>query len=194
MLKFYTLVVTLFLLGAVIVSVMVTVPGDVRAFQPPTPARPQRPGGAPAGPFIVPGQPQVTPPAPEQTPEGPVMVMIQLTAPALLQTLPDIMDEAPTVEAGLDMLRTERARLESIQQALIAQLTAPPYNARILATTVLLSNTIIVEVDAQMIAQIQQLPEVARVRRDRIGQLHTSPPDGGSPPPIGQPGLGPVLD
>ncbi len=187
-------VFTLLLISVMVVFVMAGYPGEARAFQPATPARPLRPVGPPPGPLVLPPPPGVTASAPLAIPEGPAVIVIQLAQPSLLEAVPGVMQDAATVEEGLDLLRTERARLFASQQALIVQLTAPPYHARILGTTILLSNTIIVEVDALLIPQIQQLPNVARVRIDRIGQLHTQPPGDGTPPPLGQPGLGPVLD
>jgi hypothetical protein len=120
---------------------------------------------------------------------GTVIVMVQLASSPLAEVGRQALREGLTLPEVLDRMRDERAALQNEQQTLVDRLTAPPYNARLVATTLLVSNTVVVEVDAQWIDAIRTLPGVLTARPERPGQLDPSMHEPGRPP-----GFGPHLD
>lgn len=119
--------------------------------------------------------------------EGRITVIIQLESAPLGEATLDAAGEELSSADFLARINAERAQLRQQQNSLIGVLTAPPYNGRVIGTTLLASNTIILEVDASLIQQIQALPGVAAVRPERIGTLDDSSPSVG-------PSFGPHLD
>lgn len=145
--------------------------------------------GADPGSFTMPSH--ISPPdAPFPGPvlTGPTVAIIQLTTPPLVTAFQQALRDTPSLSETLAMVRAAQANMNSIRQALIAQLTVPPFNARLISTTSIVTNTIIVEVDASLLPQIGTLPGVLTVRAERTGQL-----DDSSHQPPGGPSFGPVL-
>ncbi len=120
---------------------------------------------------------------------GNVVVIIQLASAPLADVGRQALREGLPLPQMLDRIRDERIVLEQEHQLLIDLLTAPPYNARLVATTLLVSNTLAVEVDARWIDTIRTLPGVLTVRPERQGQLDLPPQQPGRPP-----GFGPRLN
>lgn len=176
------LIVVLCLLGTAVTG---TILSAEEPLQPPRPTRPDRtPGG-----LELPAQPaQPTPPA--SFGPGLTQVTLQLQAAPLAAIFQRALRDGRTLPEALQAVRLHRAEAERARQALIAILVAPPFNARIIGSTMLASHTLIVEVDAALIPQIRALPGVLAVHRDQIVPL-----DGDSAPaPPGGPSLGPVLN
>lgn len=178
------LIATLCLLGMAFTGAILRAEDPL---QPPRPARPT-PGDRTPGGFDLPAPlPAVTPPA--QLGPGLVQVTIQLELPPLGAVMQAALQSSSTLPEALQIVREHRAQAERARQALIAILVAPPYHARILGSTVIVSHTLIVELDSALIPQVRALPGVRAVRPDRIVPL-----DGGAAPaPPGGPSLGPVL-
>lgn len=149
------------------------------------------PGGNPPQTFhLTPQYGNPPPDAAGQNPTGPATVIIQLAHPPLTITFQQTLQTTGSVEQAVLAVRNRRLQIDNAQQTLIERLTAPPFNARFVSATAVVSNTVIVVVDASFIPEIQELPGVVAVRRDRIATLDDTNP----PPPPGEPSLGPVLD
>ncbi len=149
------------------------------------------PGGSPPQTFQLTPQFVAPPPgAPGDVPIGPTTVIIQLVHPPLVVTFQQTLQDTGSVEQAILAVRDQRSQIDNAHQVLIEQLIAPPFNARYITATVLVTNTVIVEVDASFIPQIRELPGVIAVRRDRVATLDETDP----PSALGEPGLGPVLD
>lgn len=121
--------------------------------------------------------------------EGPVMVIVQLDTEPLAAVGEQAIQAGLPLPEVLAQMRDQRARVQDQQRQLIEILTASPYNARLIGTTFITSNTVIIEVDASLIDQIRGLPGVTGVRPDRIGQLDSLPQA-----PVRPPGFGPRLN
>lgn len=119
---------------------------------------------------------------------GPTVAIIQLNTPPLVTTFQQALRDTPALSEALVIVRAAQADINSTRQTLIARLTAPPFNARLISTTSIVTNTIIVEVDASLLPQIGALPGVQAVRAERTGQLDDPPQQA-----PGGPSFGPVL-
>lgn len=123
------------------------------------------------------------------------MVIVQLDAPPLVEVFQQAYQATNSLSDALAAMRSEQKAHNTLRQTVIAQLTAPPFNARMISATSIVSNTLIIDVDASLIPQITALPGVLAARIDRTGQLHDSTQSPNQPnSPIQPPGFGPVLD
>lgn len=184
------LVIVVLLLG-ISSTVLSMQPPQVTVLAAPQPTVPPKLDlkGANPGQFTMPSQtnpPDAPFPGPVLT--GPTVAIVQLHAPPLATTFQQALRDTPSLNEALAIVRAAQANMNSTKQALIAQLTAPPFNARLISTTSIVTSTIIVEVDASLLPQIGALPGVQAVRAERTGQL-----DNPSHQPPGGPGFGPVL-
>jgi hypothetical protein len=116
---------------------------------------------------------------------GLVTVIIQLDSAPLAVSIQQVMAENLPHLQFLGEIRARSTQIRQQQQELIGLLMAPPYNARLIGTTYITSNTIIVEIDVTLIDQINTLSGVASVKPDRIGQLDESVSPPGRPPHFG---------
>lgn len=192
----FTFIAVVLLISSVALNTIL-IPVAVRAAPQTTP--PAKPnfgnGGLPSSgnspQFAVPDtKPDIT------LPEGQAMVIVQLDSPPLVEIFQQAYQDTNSLSDALTTMRNEQKTLNNLRQSLIAQLTAPPFNAQIISATSLVSNTLMIDVDVSLIPLINELPGVLRARIDRIGQLDSgeqSPSQPNSPANL-RPGFGPVLD
>lgn len=188
-------IVVFLMVGSVALSTIVMPVSAQAAPQSTPPAKPNfRGGGLPANVAPQPSAPQTDPSIPFS--EGQAMVIVQLDTPPLAAIFQQAYQETNSLSDAMEAMRAERKTLDAFRQSLIAQLIAPPFSARIISTTSIVSNTLIIEVDTSLIPQISDLPGVLSARTDRIGQLDNGSHSPGQPnvPDLRQPGFGPVLD
>lgn len=177
------------LLGLLLAATMLLArPGRTAAQgRPPGTVTPRAmPDGGPPGEFpVTPGPAE----SPLLAPEGPTTVIIELDAEPVAAVIAATFGETGSIAAAAEAGRSQRTVIRQRQADLIAVLTAPPFEARLIGTTDLASVTVIVVVDASLIEPIEALPGVRRARPERTGTL-----DGPSVRPPGvRPGFGPTL-
>ncbi len=188
-------IVVFLVVGSIALSTIMIPVSAQAAPQSTPPAKPNvHGGGLPANVSPQISAPQTDPSIPLL--EGQAMVIVQLDALPLAAIFQQAYQETNSYGDAMEAMRSGRKTLNDFRQSLIAQLTAPPFNARIISATSIVSNTLIIEVDASLIPQISALPGVLSARTDRIGQLSRESQSPGQPnvPDLRQPGFGPVLD
>lgn len=134
---------------------------------------PQRPGGRlpSGGDPVVPGG-GIAPPREGLAPGQRAQVIVELVDPPVALTL-SLLQAMPWLPGAPvdDSVTRQREQVQAAQQALLAILTAPPFQATVIARIQLAMNAVVIEVDAGYVAQIQQLPGVKSVRIARIGTM-----------------------
>ncbi len=111
------------------------------------------PGDRPPQTFQLTPQFVAPPPgAPGNVPVGLTTLIIQLAHPPLAVIFQQTMQDTGSIEQAVLTVRDQRSQINNAHQVLIEQLIAPPFNARYITATVLVTNTVIVEVDASFMA------------------------------------------